>query len=431
MKTEVKELGKNVVEVDITIDAKSATAEYDKACKQLAQRVNIDGFRKGKAPKAIVEKHVGVDMIQRQALEAMLPKVFADVVTKNNYDLVAEPAVMDYSFEAGKDATVKVKFELKPEVTIKAYKGLELEVAEYQNEDGAMEKELERVANKYASLEKVEGRNTTATDFVMFDFDGTCNGEAIKGGSAKNYMLDLGNSNFIPGFAEQLVDKAVDSEFTINVTFPAEYHDEKLKGQDAEFKIKINEIKEKKVPAIDDELAKKVGPFEKLDDLKADIQKYLDTTLENENKKRAYEAIFAKVIENTEVEIHESMIDREIDAMLHDMDARLRQQGGDLNAIIAKEGLENIRKEMAGDALSRIKNSLVISKIAQDEKIEVKKEDLENKLAEVAAMYQISNEQMMGELFKNTALLQSLSQQVVSEKVTQFLLDNNSVKYTK
>lgn len=431
MKTEVKKLSTNVVEVNIEIEEKVAEKEYEKACKRISQSVNIAGFRKGKAPRNILEKYVGVDAIKRESLDAILPKAFSDVIRENDYDLVTEPTLMSYELEKGKPCKVVAKFELRPEVEIESYKGLTVNCEEYKNEEGALQKELDRLAEKYAELVKVEGRETTDKDIVMIDFEGSANGELIKGGAAKNYMLDLGNSTFIPGFAEQLVGKEVGKEFTIQVKFPEEYHDEKLKGADAEFKITINEIKEKKLPEINDELAKKIGHFDTLEALKADIQKYLDGTAKAENEKRAYEAIFGQIVESAKMEIHEEMIEREAEAMLADMKMRAAQRGQDFDATMAKEDKDKVKKELSDEALVRIKNSLVISKIAKDENIRVEPLDLQAKLEEVARMYGVDQGTMLKEMYKNVNLVQSLTQQIINEKVSRFILDNNKVEYKK
>ena len=431
MKTEVKKLGTNVVEVNIEIEEKNAEKEYEKACKRIAQNVNIAGFRKGKAPRNIVEKYVGVDSIRREALDSMLPRVFTDIIKENQDELITEPTLMSFDFEKGKPCKVVAKFELRPEVKISAYKGLTVETEEYKNEDGALDKELEKLSDRYAEFVKVEGRKTTDKDVVMIDFEGSVGDELIKGGAAKNYMLDLANSTFIPGFAEQLVDKEVGKEFTIDVKFPEEYHDEKLKGADAKFKITINEIKEKKLPEINDEFAKKVGKFETLDELKADIQKYLDGTAKAENEKRSYEAIFGKILDNAEMEIHQEMVEREAEALIEEMKHRAKQRGQNIDEAIEKEGKDNVKKEMEKEALSRIKNSLVISKIAKEEKIQVTPQDIEAKLHEVARMYGVDQATMLKEMYKNVSLIQSMTQQIISEKVSRFILDNNTVKYKK
>ena len=220
MSVKVEKQENNIVKLDIEIDEKTAMDEYNKSCRRLAQRVNIPGFRKGKAPRNILEKHIGMETIQRDALESMLPSVFAKAISENNLDVISEPYLESYNFEMGKPVSIVAKIELKPEVKIKQYKGLEVEVEKYKNAENAVEKELEGLVNRYSTLETVSGRETNDKDIVMIDFDGFVDGEAIKGGSAKNYMLDLGNSTFIPGFAEQLVGKNAGEEFTIDVKFP-------------------------------------------------------------------------------------------------------------------------------------------------------------------------------------------------------------------
>ncbi len=432
MKTEVKEIGKNIVEVEIEIESKVSDKEYEKACRRIAQNVNIAGFRKGKAPRNILERHVGVEAIKRETLDAMLPKVFTDVIREKDYELISEPTLTSYTLETGKPCTVKVQFELRPEVKLEAYKGLTVECEEFVTETDAMDKELSRLAERYAEMVKVEeDRKTVATDIVMIDFEGSANGELIQGGAAKNYMLDLAHSNFIPGFAEQLVDKELEKEFTIQVKFPEEYHDEKLKGADAEFKITIHEIKEKKLPEINDDLAKKIGDFKTLEELKADIQKYLDGTAKAENEKRSYEAIFNKILDGAQMDVHDAMVEREADAMMQEMKMRASQYGQDFEASIEKEGREKVRKEMETEAQSRIKNSLIVAKIAKDEKIMVHPVDLQRKLEEVSRMYGVNNESMLKEMYKNVNLIRSLSQQIINEKVSQFILDNNKVEYKK
>lgn len=245
MKTTVEKLENNMVKVDIEIDAETAEKEYNKACKRLAQRVNIPGFRKGKAPKAILEKNIGAEAIKHDVMDSLLPSAFAQAIKENDLNIITEPAVESYDFEIGKPVKIVAKMELKPEVKFEQYKDLEVEVEEFKTAEDAMEKEIEELTEKFTTLQTVSDRESTDKDVVMMDFEGSIDGNLIDGGSAKNYMLDLEHSNFIPGFAEQLVGHKTGEEFTIDVTFPENYHDEKLKGKPAQFKIKINEIKEK------------------------------------------------------------------------------------------------------------------------------------------------------------------------------------------
>ena len=429
MSVKVEKQENNIVKLDIEIDEKTAMDEYNKSCRRLAQRVNIPGFSKGKAPRNILEKHIGMETIQRDALESMLPSVFAKAISENNLDVISEPYLESYNFEMGKPVSIVAKIELKPEVKIKQYKGLEVEVEKYKNAENAVEKELEGLVNRYSTLETVSGRETNDKDIVMIDFDGFVNGEAIKGGSAKNYMLDLGNSTFIPGFAEQLVGKNAGEEFTIDVKFPDEYHDEKLKGQPAQFKIKINEIKEKKQPELNDELAKKVGPFKTVDEMKADIVKYLDSLESNENEKRSANKVFQTVLDNMEVEIQDSMIEREANALKNEFVQKIAQSGLTWEQIVEKEGHDKIWAELKEEAKNRIKNSLMISEIAKLENLQITADDLDTQFSELASMYGTDKTTILKEMSRTPGMIQSLSQQALSRKVTKFLVDNNTVKF--
>lgn len=429
MKTTVEKLENNQVKLNIEIDAETAEKEYNKACKRLAQRVNIPGFRKGKAPRAILEKNIGAESIKRDVLDYMLPNAFAEAITENNLNIITEPYLESYDFEIGKPVTVVAKMELKPEVKFEQYKEMEIEVEEFKTPENAMEKELNELTEKFTTLEKVEDRETTDKDVVVMDFEGFVDGEAIQGGAAKNYMLDLEHSNFIPGFAEQLVGHKTGEEFTIDVTFPEEYHDEKLKGKPAQFKIKINEIKEKIKPELTDELAKKVGNFKNVDELKADIQKYLDNAAKIENDKRSANKVFEAILAKMSVDVQPTMIEREKQALVADFKQKVAQSGVSWEEVLKKDGAEKIDEELKAEALNRIKNSLMMSEIAKLENIQVTAEDLDQKIAEMASLYQTDKNTIFNEIRKNSALIQSLSQQALSQKVTKFLIDNNKIKF--
>ena len=429
MKTTVEKLENNMVKVDIEIDAETAEKEYNKACKRLAQRVNIPGFRKGKAPKAILEKNIGAEAIKHDVMDSLLPSAFAQAIKENDLNIITEPAVESYDFEIGKPVKIVAKMELKPEVKFEQYKDLEVEVEEFKTAEDAMEKEIEELTEKFTTLQTVSDRESTDKDVVMMDFEGSVDGTLIDGGSAKNYMLDLEHSNFIPGFAEQLVGHKTGEEFTIDVTFPENYHDEKLKGKPAQFKIKINEIKEKIKPELNDELAKKVGNFKSVDELKADIQKYLDNTAKVENDKRSANKLFETIMEKMSVEVQPSMVEREKQALLIDFKQKVAQSGVNWDDVMKNDGPEKIDEELKTEALNRIKNSLMMSEIAKLENIQVTPQDLEQNIGELAMMYQTDKGTIFKEIARNTAMIQSLSQQALTQKVTKFLLENNKIKF--
>lgn len=427
MNTTIEKQPENVVKVDIEIPAKDAVNYYNDAAKRLAQYVNIPGFRKGKAPRNIVEQNIGEERIKHEALENALPRIFSQVIKENDFDVVAQPYVESYDYKIGEDLKIVAKLELRPEVTLGQYKGLTVDVDAYKTEEDALQKSIDGLLQQHATTLVVTDRKTKDTDTIVFDFDGYSNGEKIEHGDAKNYTLDLAHSSFIPGFAEQLVDRTLGEEFEINVTFPEEYHEKKLAGQPATFKCKINEIKAKVLPELTDEFAQKVGPFKSVDELKADIQKYLDTQKSDIDRTNSEKAIFEKVTSEAKVDIQQSMIDREADQLVAEYKQKLEMQGFTWEQAVEAQGYDEIMNSLKEDAAVRVKNSLVIDKIAKEENITVSQADFGAKLSELSQMYQIDTPTMIKQLSQTPGVFNALSQQALNEKVTQFLADNNTV----
>lgn len=428
MKVTVENEKENLFKLNITVPADEATSAYNSAVKRISQHVSIDGFRLGKAPRNMVEARVGVERIKQEAIEGLMPKVVNEAVAENKLDLITQPYITSYDFELGKDLTVTVSVETRPEVKLGDYKNLTVEADDVPEKADALDKAIENLQRQFAEDKIVTGRKTTATDIVNIDFDGSANGEKIKGGEAKGYRLDLGHSNFIPGFAEQLVGKDAGEEFDIDVTFPEDYHDEKLKGQKATFKIKINEIKERVLPEINDEFAQKVG-LENVEALKEDIKKHLDETRENAKKTNAENAIFKKVIDGASVEITDRMIEREAQSLLAEYKNRLAAQGISWEMMTKAQDENEIMKNIREDAASRIKNSLVIDKIAKEEKITLAQGDITKKFDQLSTAYGVAPQEIVKQIGKNPEILGSLSQQAMNDKVKEFLMNNNKVSY--
>ena len=430
MKVTLENEKDNVVKVNITIPAEEATTAYNTAARKIAQYVNVDGFRKGKAPRHLVERQVGEERIKQEALEGLMPKVLSEVIEENKLDVITQPYITSYDFKKGEDLNVVVNVETRPEVKLGDYKNLTVEVTDVPVTEDAVKETLDRIQKNYTENKIVE-RESKNTDTVNIDFEGFANNEAIKGGAAKNYDLNLEHSNFIPGFADQLVGKKAGEEFDIQVKFPEDYHDESLKGQDATFKIKVNAVKEAVVPELNDELAQKAGNFKTVDELKEDVKKHLEESRENAKKVNAENEIFKKVIENASVEIPEAMIDREANAMLADYKNRLSAQGIDWESLMkATEGTDNdVMKNIREDAKLRIKNSLVIDKIAKEEGIKLAPADIDNKFKELGNAYGVSPDQIIKSISKNPEILSSLSQQAVNDKVRALLFENNKAEF--
>ncbi|MGN0192673.1 MAG: trigger factor [Candidatus Gastranaerophilaceae bacterium] len=421
----------NEIKANVKFDAQSVKKEYEKTCRHLSQRVNIPGFRKGKVPNVILEKNLGKEYIKQQMLESLLPGVFYEIVTKNNLDVIAEPRLNKFDFNEDGSLDLEFDFELRPEVELGDYKNFEITAkdVEYKAEDE--DKELEILKERFAELKPVEGRASHDTDIVNIDFEGFVGDEAIKGGAAKGYVLDLGHSNFIEGFAPQLVGKNVNDEFTIDVKFPDEYHDEKIKGKDAKFNIKINAIKERVFPEINDEFAKKAGKFETVDELKADIKKYLTEKAEGLKKTNAVNAVFEKLLSEAKIDVHSKMIDREVEALKTELRHNAQMQGQDFDKLMETQNTEEFNENLRKEAEKRIKTTLIVAKIAKDENIEISPEDIHGKIIQAAHAYGVSPEDIAKSMKNNSSIVNAFSQQVVSEKVTDFLLNNMKINYEK
>ena len=431
MKFAVEKENDNIYKIDITIPAKDAAKAYDEAVRRISQYVNVDGFRKGKAPRAVIERQVGTERIKHEALDKLMPSVIAEAIKENNLDVITQPYITKFDYTLGQDLTVELKVETRPEVVLGAYKDLKVDVESTEMPEDAFDRALENVLSQYATLELVVDRPTKDTDIAVIDFEGSANGEKIEGGDAKNYPLDLGHSNFIPGFAEQIVGKNIGDEFEIKVTFPENYHDDKLKGQPAVFKIKLNEIKERKVPELNDAFAQKVGPFKTVDEFKADIQKYLDKQKETSDRQKSENAVFEKVVEAASVDIPETMIEREAESLTNDYKQRLQAQGLSWDAVEKTEGKDKLADTIREDAKFRIKNSLVIGKIAQEENIKLEPKDIHAKFNQLSAAYGLKQEDLMKQMGKNPEIIASLSQQALNDKVRDFLMEKNSVNFIK
>ena len=430
METKLTKLKDNVVSISMTIPAAEATSAYNTAASKISQYINVDGFRKGKAPRAVVERHVGVDRIRQEALEILLPKYLGQAVYDNKLDIITQPAITDYKFETGKDVEITFEVETRPEVSLGSYKGIDVKVEVPAADNNAFDKALEGFLAQHASMELVLDRPSNETDTVVFDFEGTCNGEPIQGGAAKGYALDLAHSNFIPGFAEQLVGHNIKDEFDIQVTFPEEYHDEKLKGQPATFAIKINEIKQRILPELTDEFVKKSSRFSTVDELKADIKDYVDKQRENIKKVNAENAVFKSIVESASVEIPQGMINREVESLKADYQQRLSYQGINWEDFVKSQG-DEFEKTLAEDAMTRIKNSLIIDKISKEADIKVEQADFQTKIAQMAGAYGVGPQDLLKQFGQNPDFLSSLSQQIVNDKVRDYLLANNNIEYVE
>ena len=329
------------VTLTIEVEAAEVSKAVERAVKRLANRVNIPGFRKGKAPRKIVESNVGMDALLQEAFDLIAPKAFSDALDEQKIDPVTRPDIDVVTLEDGKNLVFKATVTPRPEVKLGEYKNLKVEKAAVEVSDEDVEKQLKNFQDRQGKMvEAPEGAVVENGDFTTLDFEGFVAGEAFEGGKGQDYPLQIGSGSFIPGFEEQLVGAKVGEEKEVNVKFPDEYHSAELAGKDAMFKCTVRSIKHKELPEIDDELAKKVSTFQTLDELKADIRKNLLETAEKKAENDHKSAVIEQATENITVEIPAVMIDNRVTTMIQEMAMRLEQQGMKLEQYLQYAGTD-------------------------------------------------------------------------------------------
>ena len=426
MKVTVENGENQQVTLTIEVEAAEVNKAVDQACKRLANRVSIPGFRKGKAPRMIVERHVGKDAVLQEAFDIVAPKALSKAFDEQKIDPVTRPSVDIETLEEGKDLVFKATVTPRPEVKLGDYKGLNVPKNEVSITDEDVEKQLKTFQDRQGKLvDAPEGAEVKDGDFTTLDFKGFVDGEAFDGGEGTDYPLQIGSNSFIPGFEDQLVGAKIGEERDVNVKFPEEYHAKELAGKDATFKCTIRSIKTKELPAIDDELAKKVSKFETLDELKADIRKNLEEnaerTAENDQKSAAIEM----ATNNITVDIPAVMIDNRVTAMIQEMAMRLEQQGMKLEQYLQYAGTDiaKLREQYRETAEKNVKTDLMLEEVAKAEDIKVEAKDLDEEVAAMAAAYGATPQQVQ-KIIKEQGRIGDLAASVLRKKTAQFIIDN-------
>lgn len=426
MKVTVENGENQQVTLTIEVEAAEVNKAVDQACKRLANRVSIPGFRKGKAPRMIVERHVGKDAVLQEAFDIVAPKALSKAFDEQKIDPVTRPSVDIETLEEGKDLVFKATVTPRPEVKLGDYKGLNVPKNEVNITDEDVEKQLKTFQDRQGKLvDAPEGAEVKDGDFTTLDFKGFVDGEAFDGGEGKDYPLQIGSNSFIPGFEDQLVGAKIGEERDVNVKFPEEYHAKELAGKDATFKCTIRSIKTKELPAIDDELAKKVSKFETLDELKADIRKNLEENAERMAENDQKSAAIEMATNNITVDIPAVMIDNRVTAMIQEMAMRLEQQGMKLEQYLQYAGTDiaKLREQYRETAEKNVKTDLMLEEVAKAEDIKVEAKDLDEEVAAMAAAYGATPQQVQ-KIIKEQGRIGDLAASVLRKKTAQFIIDN-------
>ena len=415
-------------EVTLTIEVEQTKLEKatDGAAKRIAGRVNIPGFRKGKAPRKIVENFVGKDAILQEAFEGVAQQAFEDALTEQNMEPVTRPEIDIVTLEEGKDVVFTAKFTQRPEVTLGQYKGLTVEKPEVTVSEEDIDRQIEGMRQHQGTLvDAPADAEVKKDDFITLDFEGFVDGTAFEGGKGEDYPLQIGSGSFIPGFEDQLIGAKVGEARDVNVTFPEEYHSKDLAGKPAKFECTIHSIKERQLPELDDEFAKKVSKFQTVDELRADIRKNLEHAAQQKADNDYKVAVIEKATENITVDIPAVMIENRVTMMIQEMAMRLEQQGMKLEQYLQYAGtdLNQIREQYKKTAEENVKTDLMLEAVAKAEDIKVEGKDLDDEVAAMALTYGATPAQVR-KVVKEQGRIGDLITTVLRKKTSQFILDN-------
>ena len=415
---------KNMVKLVIEASAEEFEAGLNAAYNKNKNKISVPGFRKGKAPRKMIEQLYGSQIFFEDAANEIIPDAYADAAKESGLDIVSQPKVSIEQLEAGKPFIFAAEVAVRPEVELGEYKGVEVTKADAEVTDADVEEELKKVQDQNSRTVSVEVRAVKDGDMTVIDFEGFIDGEAFEGGKGENYPLTIGSHSFIDTFEEQIIGMNIGEEKELNVTFPEDYHAENLKGKPATFKVTVKEIKEKQLPELDDDFAQDVSDFDTLAEYKDDLKKKIAERKESEAKAKKESEAIEKVVEAAKMDIPQAMIDTQVNRMLEDFAMRLQQQGLSVEQYFQYTGMtaDKIMEEMKPEAVKRIKNSLVLEAVAKAENIEVSEEEFEAELQKMADMYKMEIEKIKE--FMQDAEAKQMKDDIAIQKAVELIVSS-------
>ena len=396
MSVQVETLEKSMAKLTIEVSAEEFEAALDKAYKKNKSKISLPGFRKGKAPRAMIEKMYGAGVFFEDAANDLIPGAYESAAKESELEIVAQPSIDVTQIEKGKPFIFTATVAVKPEVTLGDYKGIEVEKKTAEVTDEELQAEIDKVRESNSRMITVDDRAVQDGDITTIDFEGFVDGEPFEGGKGEDYPLTIGSHSFIDNFEEQLIGKNIGEETEVNVTFPEQYQAEELQGKPAVFKVTIKEIKVKELPELDDDFAKDVSEFDTVDEYKEDLKKKLLENKEAALKREKEEDVVGKIIENATMEIPDPMVDTQVRQMVQEFSQRIQSQGLSLQQYMQFTGMtpESLTNELQPQALKRIQSRLVLEAVVAAENIETSDEDLEKELEKMAEMYQMEADKL-------------------------------------
>ncbi|MCI6420559.1 MAG: trigger factor [Firmicutes bacterium] len=429
MSVQVEKLEKNMAKLTIEASAEDFEKAVNAAYNKNKNRINVPGFRKGKAPRIMIEKMYGAGIFFEDAANALIQTEYPKAAEECGLEIVSQPEIDVVQIEKGKSFIFTAEVAVKPEVTLGEYKGVEVEVSGTEVTEEEVAAELKKEQESNSRTLDVDDRAVENGDMITLDFEGFVDGTAFEGGKGTDYPLTIGSNSFIPGFEEQLVGAVIGEEKDVNVTFPEKYHAADLAGKPAVFKCTVKAIKVKELPELDDEFAKDVSEFDTLAEYKEDIAKKLKERKEDVAKREKEDKVVDKIIENAEMDIPEPMVQSQISQLMNDFIRRMQAQGLSIDQYYQFTGLDQakIQEQMRPQALKRIQSRLVLEKVAEVENIEISDEKVDEEIAKMAEMYKMEADKLkevMGDyekeqIKKDLAVQEAVTLVAEAAKVTE------------
>ena len=424
MSVQVENLEKNMAKLTIEVSAEDLEKALEAAYQKEKNKISIPGFRKGKVPRAMVEKMYGAAVFYEEAANILMQQNYPAAVEESGADIVSRPTIDIVQIEKGKPFIFTAEVAVRPEVTLGKYMGVTVTKIDCTVSDEEVAEALEKERNNNSRTISVTDRPVQEGDTAVIDYEGFVDGVAFEGGKGENHSLEIGSHSFIDTFEDQLVGKNVGDEVEVNVTFPEQYHAADLAGKPAMFKVKINEIKAKELPELDDEFAQDVSEFDALAEYKEDLKKRLEEQKENEAKRTKEDEAIQKIIDKSKMELPDAMVDTQCENMIEEFAQRIAQSGLSMEQYMQFSGLtlDALKEQVRPEAVSRIQSSLVLEAIAKAENIEVTDEDIDAEIEKMASMYGMEADKLKG--YMGDAEKNSMKRDLEIQKAVALIMDN-------
>ena len=426
MKASWEKIDSNRVMLTVEVDEDRVADSLHKSFTKVSKKVNVPGFRKGRVPRVVFEARFGVESLYHDAIDILLPEVYEEAVKHTEISPVDRPDVDVEQFMKGKPFKFTAKVTVKPEVKLAEYKGIEVAMPSFSVTEEQVNAELERLQQRHAELVVVEEAAALKGDITVIDFEGFVDEKPFEGGKGDQYSLELGSNAFIPGFEEQLIGMHTGDTKNVEVTFPESYHATELAGKEAVFKVKVKEIKRKKLPQLDDEFAKDVSEFDTFEQYVSSVKQQLTEEEKKKANERYRRDVVNKVTEGAEIDIPPAMIDSEVQRMMRELDGRLNSQGMNLDTFLSISGKSStdMQEEMKDEAVQRVRNSLVLEQVAKEQNIEVTEKDMTNKMEQMSKAYNRPVDEMQS-IFEKNGMINNLRDEVKFQKTVDFLVNHS------